>query len=382
MKLLGVERNGIYRSHELPCTLSITYPNPISFLPPAILHVSPTYTAIITTVCTAYRTLLKARLSKCLIGQPPYRFINPCAVTPEFLDHLQKGRVIFAGYAINTVPTLNTLPDNILDAITWVYFTRTNISPLHSTTNIIGENPWVRPRGSSFHRDPGFYYSLLLKPFMPDIISWKLPNLQRISMGTLKPDNPSSSPRSNPDAIIWLFHKFQSGDITSFEIVYENDESTWMGSRDGGGRCLDDVGFSCVDWEPLTRGRGAYASFTGADTSYFWIPNYSLGPQFIPGTRMYGLLLKMARLKNKELARRGKFVRNWDPKEERECEALEEEVVWSVQGSTAEQENKVVEMLVTEPRKVSWSNNGNRKQKVPAYTCWCRDCDGRSPGRL
>ncbi|RVD81110.1 uncharacterized protein DFL_008987 [Arthrobotrys flagrans] len=383
MKSLGVERNGIYRSHDLPCTISLSYPNPESALPPHLLQVSPTFTAIITTVCTAYRSLLSARLSKCLIGQPPYRSINPLAITPEFLYHLGRGRVIFAGYAINTIPTLHGLPEVILEAINWAYFTRTNISPLHSTTNIIGENLWIWNHPSFNHDSVNFYYSLpLLTPFMPDVISRKLPNLRKISMGILKYDN--TNPPSTifkPDALIWLFHKFKTGEISSFEIVYENDESTWMNSRDGTKRILDDVGFSCVDWEPLTRSRGAYTSFIGADTSYFWIPNYTLGPQFIPGTRMYGLLLKMTKLKNKELVKRRRYVREWDPKEEREWEALEEAAVWRVQSSKAEQENKVVEMLVMEPRKVSWSN-GNGNERLPAYTCWCRDCGGRSPGAV
>ncbi|KAK6516307.1 hypothetical protein TWF506_006216 [Arthrobotrys conoides] len=384
MKLLGVERNGIYRSHNLPCTVSISYPNPNFALPPSVLQVSTKLTRIITTICTVYRSLLRNRLSRCLIGQPPYRYINPLAITPEFLDHLKKGRVIFAGYAINTIPTLNSLPEIILKAIHWVYFTRTNISPLYSTTSIIGENLWIQRR-TSYDHDPNFYYPLpLLKPFMPDLISKALPNLRKISMGILKFDNTREPPTTGslpikPDALIWLFHKFRTGEISSFEIIYENDENTWMSSRDGTKRSLDDVGFSCVDWEPFTRSRGAYTSFIGADTSYFWIPNYTLGPHFIPGTRMYGLLLKMTKLKNKELAKRRRYVRNWDAKEEREWEALEEAVVWKVQSSKAEQENKVVEMLVMEPRKVSWSTgNGG----LPAYTCWCRDCGGRSPGAV
>ncbi|KAK6357550.1 hypothetical protein TWF718_001858 [Orbilia javanica] len=397
MKLLGVERNGIYRSHEHPCTLSLTYPNPISALPKPLLQVSTTFTTIITTVCTAYRSLLSARLSKCLIGQSPYRYINPLAVTPEFLDHLRRGRVIFAGYAINTIPTLTSLPEVVLGAIHWAYFTRTNVSPLYSTTNIIGENLWVRNRPSLDH-DPNFYYSLpLLKPFMPDVISKKLPNLQKISMGILKFNNTTNNNNTNnnrnnrnntsqtsttkPDALTWLFYKFKRGEISSFELVYENDETTWMKPRDGTKRSLDDVGFSCVDWEPLTRGRGAYTSFIGADTSYFWIPNYSIGPHFIPGTRMYGLLLKMTKLKNKELIKRKRYVRDWDPKGEKESEILEEAVVWKIQSSKAEQENKVVEMLVMEPRRVSWGT-GSGNERLPAYTCWCRDCGGRSPGAI
>ncbi|KAF3166099.1 hypothetical protein TWF225_001044 [Orbilia oligospora] len=382
MKLLGVERNGIHRSHDLPCTVSISYPNPNFALPSSLLQVSTKFTKILATVCSVYHSLLSARLSKCLIGQPPYRYINPLAITPEFLDHLKRGRIIFAGYAINTIPTLNTLPEIILKTINWVYFTRTNISPIHSTTNIIGENLWVRRRAShEISYDLNFYYSLpFLKPFMPDVISKKLPNLRKISMGILKFDNTRGIPTASlsslikPDALIWLFTKFRTGEISSFEIIYENDESTWMNSRDGTKRSLDDVGFSCVDWEPFARSRGAYTSFIGADKSYFWIPNYTLGPQFIPGTRMYGLLLKMTKLKNKELMKRRRYVRNWDPKEEKEWEALEEAVVWKVQSSRAEQENKVVEMLLMEPRRVSW-NDGN--ERVPAYTCWCRDCGGR-----
>ncbi|KAK6536029.1 hypothetical protein TWF281_000275 [Arthrobotrys megalospora] len=372
MKLLAVERNGIYRSHDLPCTISISCPNLKHSLPKACLQVSNAFTAIVTTISNAYRTHLEARLSKCLAGQTPYRYIDPNAITPEFIEHLTKGRVIFAGYAANNIPTLSTLPESVLQAIRWVYFTRTNISPIHST-NTHGENLWIRPR---LHFDPNFYYLLPgLKPFMPDIISKRLPNLQKISMGMLKIDNNNLiSPK--PDALLWMFCKFSSGDVNSFEIVYENDESTWMECRDGSVRSLDDVGFSCVDWEPLARSKGAYTSFIGADTSYFWIPSYRLGPRFIAGTRMYGILLKMMKLKDKELVKRGRYVRNWDPKGERERESLEEAVVWRVHNAEAELENKVVEMLFMEPRKVSGMNG----QAMPAYTCWCRDCGGRSPG--
>ncbi|KAK6362804.1 hypothetical protein TWF730_000258 [Orbilia blumenaviensis] len=435
--ILMISKNFFFmttQSHELPCTVTISCPNPIYALPPSLLKVCTTLTNIITTTCASYRSLLEARLSKSLTGNPPYRYITPTPtnLSPEFLHHISRGRIIFAGYAVNTIPTLNTLPEAVLNAVSWAYFTRTNISLRHSA-NAFGENMWIRP--SRFGYDQEFYYSLrFLRPFMPDILSLKLPNLQKISMGipraynntrhhhhhhhhhhhynrnnhnnsinnSTNNNNNNNNNHNNttttttqqsitPDALIWLFHKFRTQEISSFEIIYENDKSTWMTPRDGSTRSLDDVGFSCVDWEPLTRTRGAYTSFIGGgDTSYFWIPSYTLGPRFITGTRMYGLLLKMTKLKEKELAKRGRYVRNWDPKEEREEEVLEEAVVWKVQNSTAGQENKVVEMLVMEPRKVSWQQNaeggsgsGNgSNQRVPAYTCWCRDCGGRRPDGL
>ncbi|KAK6538254.1 hypothetical protein TWF694_011133 [Orbilia ellipsospora] len=335
----GLERR------EIPCLLSLSIPEAKYAMPPACHLVSRAFTEQILSFSQDYCERLRKRLTRCLSGDI-VTYIKPDAVTPEFLDCVSKGRLVFAGYVANNIPTCRTIPEAVRKAVRWVYFTRTNSTSLDHEPGS-ETHPW------------SVYRSLNLGEALPIPIQFfnLFSNIEKISMGVNQDDSYLSRWSDSMRTLYWLFKKNY---IKKFEVVFEDTPASGVQKGE-----LGVIGTRCMDWKMLDHWRVFYGRRLSGET-YLWIP-------FLPGLsgnimaatkcEFDGMILKAAKLNTYDLLKRGRFIRTWDPAKLESVEVLEEAVVWKLENCPSK-EKQIVESLFRVP------DCG----EDAAYQCMCENC--------
>ncbi|KAF3914743.1 hypothetical protein AA313_de0209533 [Arthrobotrys entomopaga] len=334
---------------ETPCLLSLSIPESKYAIPPACHLVSRTFREQILSVSQDYCERLLKRLTKCLSGDSIASYIRPDAVTPEFLDCVSNGRIVFAGYVADNIPTCRAIPEVVRKAVRWVYFTRTNSTSLDHKPGS-ETHPW------------SVYRSLNLSAALPMPIQLfnLFPNIEKISMGVNQ--EPKDSTRWS-DSIRTLFWLFKKSYIKKFEVVFEDTPASGVQRGE-----LGLVGTRCIDWKMLDHWRAFYCSNPSGET-YLWIP-------VLPGLsglldniltvsnyEFDGTVLKAVKLDKYDLLKRGRYIRTWDAAKLEPVEVLEEAVVWRVENCPSK-ERQDAEFFLRAP--------GNGENAV--YRCMCQNC--------
>ncbi|KAK6349440.1 hypothetical protein TWF696_005724 [Orbilia brochopaga] len=308
MEQYGFKDLGIEESKTLPCTVSISMPSTESIVPPACLLVSRDFATLIRTVAKEHCDHLHKRLSKCFVGATPYRYISqePGAITPEFLRYVSTGRIVFAGYSVNTIKTIKEgIPQAVREAVTSVFCSRINMMQMWSGTPIGNMKVWRRPGRPDYSES------------IAGTFQTSFPQLKKIGFAMAK--RGTKEEFWCPEAMSAMCHLLRCGVAKELEIAYGEDDMDEFGVKREQTR---GVGYACCDWRLFMGAAGWFADIDGEPYWLFGRSSFSL---------------KATRVSGWDVQRRGKYMDLSD------MPTVEEDVVWKITGA----KEKIESMLVT-----------------------------------
>ncbi|EPS39363.1 hypothetical protein H072_6846 [Dactylellina haptotyla CBS 200.50] len=338
---------------NLPCIVSIYIPDSKYVASPPYLCVSHLFTKQILAVSQDFCQRLQIKLSRCLTDDQK---IDPEKITPEFLDYVYSGRLVFAAVPSHNTATFKSIPRAIRDATRWVYFTKTNsvCSNHHNPRKPRGGLPerCYNSTGGRKHPCPAKMFRSALSVFIK-----RFPRITKLTIAEI---HESDRHRGWQGSLGTFYSTVRYGRFGNLEIVFEDS----MDSQDSNSSDLDIVGTRCLDWASLSD----ECSYSGSDgKGYLWIPweqdQTNPGPRS-PDDKMNGKLFRLNKLKTWELQQRGRYTRSNVSDTTQQVDVLEEAVVWSIRD------------IVSQRRMAKYMAAGF-KLVDNRYQCSCQDCNTR-----
>ncbi|KAK6544613.1 hypothetical protein TWF694_001301 [Orbilia ellipsospora] len=290
------------RSDGQPGTLVVSLSPSKYWIKKGYFLISHIFTELVKRASRRLELHIQTRLSKCLVRDNFITSIDPTKVTPFLLDWVSQGRFIFACSNESTYSVIKNLPESVRNAVRYVYFTGINTRQRSQGDPNVGDPFW----DSTYRSSTGVVTHRLTKR-EEDIRDW-FPNIKTVSIDcyetlvfSVQYLREAFTIIPKPGSAVELVHRDKEF-MPSLEIW-----SKLKGNFVGCG--IDEAGGG-VEYTAINPGRVWPREFNRYIGSEGWVG------------------LKVERLSDEEVLKRGRFVRTWGWDDTKEVDALEERYVW------------------------------------------------------
>ncbi|EPS36077.1 hypothetical protein H072_10532 [Dactylellina haptotyla CBS 200.50] len=305
-------------SDNLPCHLACETPSAHDVLPLEYFLVSHAFTENITNTFDHLRHSIESAVSQIQLGSLLHPRNLTKTETSTILNLLPRSRVIFAGHNENTIETFKLIPETIRQGVKSIYFTSTNTKFKSAGDPLIGDPLWesqyTSPTGKLISRPSS------REQLNTGLADW-FPKLDVLALAAdeLKYDRAHMLvegcdliARGLSTLEIIYDHRVRD-EYTPSDVEYERESSALWQMFVGRTH-----GFSVMKHDP--------AEYIAVDPGSEW------GEVFNRREGSTGAIgMRLAQVPKREVRRRGRFVRTWNPEMmEEEC-VLEEKDAWRFQ---------------------------------------------------